>query len=94
MQNANVWLPRLPQDAPFEIRSSAGKGLGAFATKDIKPASRILHEEALIVICKPDYAISDIDIELAFLGLTRVEQRQFLSMGISPRFALQSCLRP
>ena len=85
MQDANYQyrLPVLPPDAPFEIRPSAGKGLGAFATRDIEAASRVLLEEPLMVICKPDYEISDVDVETAFSRLNPGERSQFLSMGVS-----------
>lgn len=50
MQYNEQWIPHLPQDAPFEIRCSAGKGRGGFAIKDIEAASCVLHEEPLFVI--------------------------------------------
>ena len=83
MQNTKYHLPDLPQDAAFEIRPSAGKGLGAFATSDIKATSRILREEPLFVIWKPDFAISRTDVETAFMSLTSVEKQQFVNMGSS-----------
>ena len=81
---------RPPQDAPFEIRPSAGKGLGAFATEEIKPASCILYEEPLVVICKPVYAITDVDVETALSSLIGVEKQQFLSLMFKENGSLAS----
>lgn len=73
----------MPQDAAFEFRPSAGKGLGAFATKDIEGKSYVLHEEPLFVIRKPEDAINADDVETAYLSLNSVEKEQFVSSGFS-----------
>lgn len=73
----------MPQDATFEIRPSAGKGLGAFATKDIEGTSYVLHEEPLVVIRKLEDVINAVDVETAYLSLTSVEKEQFMSLGFS-----------
>lgn len=83
MQNIQHLLPSLPQDAPFEIRLSPGKGLGAFATKDIEATSCVLREEPLFVILKPESAINVNDVETAFSSLTKAQKQQFLRMGVS-----------
>lgn len=67
-----------------EIRPSAGKGLGAFATKDTELTSRIPDGEPLIVICKPVYAITD------FMSLSWAEKQQFLSVIFNENGSLAS----
>lgn len=92
MPNNEHWIPCLPQDAPFEIRRSAGKGRGGFATKDMEAGACVLHEKSLLVICKPEAAIRAKDIETAFSCLNKCEQEQFLSVGSSAKNPLQGSL--
>lgn len=81
--NTQYQLPPLPHDAPFEIRPSAGKGRGAFATRDIEAPACVLREEPLFVIWKPDFEIGPSDVESAFLRLGGVEKQRFITVGWS-----------
>ncbi|KAL5341349.1 hypothetical protein BJX70DRAFT_66362 [Aspergillus crustosus] len=70
----------LPEDAPFELKPSPGKGWGVFATKDIIKGSRVLTEHTLFVIRKPAEHTTEADIWQALATLTPAEAAQFLSI--------------
>ncbi|KAH7360043.1 hypothetical protein BKA66DRAFT_573786 [Pyrenochaeta sp. MPI-SDFR-AT-0127] len=71
---------KVPDDAPFELRPSPGKGWGAFATRNIACGSIILKEKPLFVIPKPHEMITEGDILAAFKQLPPPHKRLFLCL--------------
>ncbi|KAK3897064.1 hypothetical protein C8A05DRAFT_48176 [Staphylotrichum tortipilum] len=69
---------RVPDDAPFELKPSPGRGWGVFATRRIGPGATILKEEPLFVIRKPTPLIREQDIKQAVLQLPAGKRQQFL----------------
>ncbi|KAL2194263.1 hypothetical protein P885DRAFT_71576 [Corynascus similis CBS 632.67] len=69
---------RLPTDAPFELRPSAGKGWGVFATRRIARGALILKENPLFIIRKHPAHITEQDVWQAFQQLPSKEKEQFL----------------
>ncbi|CDM31388.1 SET domain [Penicillium roqueforti FM164] len=67
-----------PDDAPFELKPSPGKGWGAFATKRIERGSLILKEKALFVIQKSSVDITGLDVFRAVMELSPTELVQSL----------------
>ncbi|KAM5349503.1 hypothetical protein ACJ41O_006008 [Fusarium nematophilum] len=67
----------LPQSAPFELRTSPGKGWGAFATTEISKGTVIFREKALFVIQKHHTQITERDLWLAFQQLSPAQKQQF-----------------
>ncbi|EXJ78322.1 hypothetical protein A1O3_09483 [Capronia epimyces CBS 606.96] len=77
----------VPNDAPFKLKPSPGKGWGAFATRRIEQGAMILKEKPLFVLRKPHQEITEADIRAAFDRLGPSEKRQFLLLrdnGSSP----------
>ncbi len=70
----------MPDDAPFELKPSPGKGWGAFATRRIKRGATILREKPLFVIRKPHQQITEEDIWTAFQHLTTSAKQHFLHL--------------
>ena len=68
---------QLPEDAPFELKPSPGKGWGAFATKRIERGYLILREKALFVIQKHPADITGLDVFRAVMQLSPMEMLQF-----------------
>ncbi|KAI0147045.1 hypothetical protein GGR57DRAFT_506023 [Xylariaceae sp. FL1272] len=68
---------RLPSNAPFELRPSAGKGYGMFAIRDISKGELILHEKPLIAFNMAKQDISHQHIVQALARLHRREKQQF-----------------
>ncbi len=69
---------RVPDDAPFEVKPSPGRGWGVFATRRIERGATILREEPLFVIHKPTPQIREQDIWQAVLQLSPDKKQQFL----------------
>ena len=75
-----MWLKRL-----YTIKESPGKGLGMFATKDIRKGTRILTEKQFFSLTKRSVvSLSDPqtpnDIPRAFDCLSATEKRKYLSL--------------
>ena len=68
----------MPNDAPFELKPSPGKGWGAFATRQIERGAMILREKPLFVIRKPHEEITEEDVWAAFVQLAPSEKQLFL----------------
>ncbi|KAK4246801.1 hypothetical protein C7999DRAFT_41784 [Corynascus novoguineensis] len=69
---------QLPTDAPFELRSSVGKGWGVFATRRIARGALILREDPLFIIRKHPAHIIEEDVWRAFQQLLPDQKQQFL----------------
>ncbi|KAJ5214527.1 hypothetical protein N7449_001696 [Penicillium cf. viridicatum] len=68
----------VPVEVPFELRSSPGKGWGAFATKHIDRGSLILSEKPTFIIRKSHNEITDYHVTMAFQKLSPSQRAQFL----------------
>ena len=74
----------------YTIKASPGKGLGMFATKDLRKGTRILAEKPFFTLSRrPELSLSDPwapnDISEAFERLPVSEQRQFASLHCPDR---------
>ncbi|KAJ6035733.1 SET domain-containing protein [Penicillium herquei] len=80
---------QIPNDAPFELKPSPGKGWGAFATRQIVSGCLILREEPLFVIRGHHTEITDQHIAIALERLPPIQQAQFLLLrhNASQRFS-------
>ncbi|KAH7116297.1 hypothetical protein EDB81DRAFT_767334 [Dactylonectria macrodidyma] len=67
---------QVPSDAPFKLKSSPGKGWGAFATRHIDRGALILSEMPLFVIRKPHPEITEGDVWIAFQQLDPGQKQQ------------------
>ncbi|KAK2616380.1 hypothetical protein QQS21_000621 [Conoideocrella luteorostrata] len=82
MDSSHPYLQfRLPNNAPFELRPSPGKGWGAFATRPIKKGDIILKESVLFLIDVPlDMPVTSLvepDITRAIAKLHRRQKQLF-----------------
>lgn len=71
---------QVPNDAPFRLGVSPGKGWGVFATRKILKGEKILQEKPLFVIRKPHRMIEERDVFAAYCALSKKEKAQFLSV--------------
>ncbi|KAJ5373483.1 hypothetical protein N7517_005489 [Penicillium concentricum] len=68
----------VPDEVPFELRPSPGKGWGAFATRRIGRGSLILSEMPTFVIRMSHTEITDDHVTMAFQKLLPSQKAQFL----------------
>ncbi|KAM5469459.1 hypothetical protein MferCBS49748_002817 [Microsporum ferrugineum] len=71
---------KLPENAPFVLKPSPGKGWGVFATKDLKKGELILREDPLFVIRKPIDKSIDLAVLAGFQRLKPADRQQFLCL--------------
>ncbi|KAF1956721.1 SET domain-containing protein [Byssothecium circinans] len=67
----------IPDNAPFTLKASPGKGWGAFATKNIPKGSTILIEKPFFHIQKHHDFITEHDLRRAFQQLSPASKAQF-----------------
>jgi hypothetical protein len=68
----------VPDEIPFELKPSPGKGWGAFATRRIDRGSLILSENPTFVIQRSHTEITDYHVSIAFQQLLPSQKAQFL----------------
>ncbi|KAJ5949505.1 hypothetical protein N7454_001089 [Penicillium verhagenii] len=83
---------RLPNDAPFELKPSPGKGWGVFATRLIKNESLIFTERPLFFFEKPKAAITLGDAAKAILSLP-LDKKDQVSLMLKNGTSLYKDLR-
>lgn len=71
---------QVPSNVSFELKQSAGKGWGAFATRKIERGAKILEEKPLFIIRKHHEEITEDDVWKAFQQLTPRGKQQFLCL--------------
>ena len=71
---------QVPNDAPFRLGVSPGKGWGVFATRKVLKGKKILQEKPLFVIRKPHWMIEERDVFAAYCALSKKEKAQFLTV--------------
>jgi hypothetical protein len=76
------------EEAVYRIGPVAGKGLGVFATRDIKRGERIISESPLIVISERDYFAAD--VERAFNRLSDTDKARYMSLASAHNFDVKS----
>lgn len=76
-QNAELSPLHATAQSPIRDSRLRGKGLGAFAIRDIEATTRILYEEPLIVFRKPENAISVLEVERAYWRLSLRDKDRF-----------------
>lgn len=79
-------FPAIGKDEYYSIQPVEGKGNGAFASKNIKPGTRILLDEALILIHKPTNDIEEADLEAALPNLDAAACAQFMQLFVSTAY--------
>ena len=70
---------KMPSDACFTIKEVPGKGLGAFATRDVEPGDFILAEKPLLQIQNAHYLAEDVEAE--FNKLTEEKKAVYMSLA-------------
>ncbi|KAG0156773.1 hypothetical protein PDIDSM_3954 [Penicillium digitatum] len=68
----------VPDEAPFELRPSLGKGWGVFATRRIDRGALILSEKPTFIIRRSHTDITDYHIAMAFQQLSPSQKAHFL----------------
>ncbi|EFQ99131.1 hypothetical protein MGYG_02143 [Nannizzia gypsea CBS 118893] len=71
---------KLPENAPFELKPSPGKGWGIFATKDLKKGDLVLSEKPLFVIKSSTSKTTELAVLAAFQKLKPEDKQQFLCL--------------
>ncbi|KAL9067386.1 MAG: hypothetical protein Q9157_006824, partial [Trypethelium eluteriae] len=75
----------LPENAPFALKPSPGKGWGCFATRYIRRGSIILHEQAWFIFGKSLHELSESDMQECYNHLNGEQKRQFSHLGRNAR---------
>ncbi|KAF3896745.1 SET domain [Trichophyton interdigitale] len=71
---------KLPENAPFELKPSPGKGWGIFAKRDIKKGDLVLSEKPLFVIKSSSPTATELAVLAAFQKLKPEDKKQFLCL--------------
>ncbi|KAK8000896.1 SET domain-containing protein [Apiospora marii] len=88
---------KIPEDAPFELKPTPGKGWGMFATRDIEDNEIILQEMPLFTI--PELSVPrplEEEVRLEVEELDEEDQEQFFSLrrnGSEPFDTLEAAFR-
>ncbi len=69
---------------PYEVKAAAGKGLGVFATKLIKPGDIIMHDAAKMKLHRGTNDVSTQQVQDAFSGLSKADRKAFLKLHEGP----------
>jgi hypothetical protein len=79
MASMDAILSRIPSGSCFTIKDVLGKGLGAFATRNIAKGELILAEKPLLQIRLAHYIAED--VEAAFNQLPKDKQDTYMSLA-------------
>ncbi|KAF2835421.1 SET domain-containing protein [Patellaria atrata CBS 101060] len=74
-------LPPIPENAPYTIRTSPGRGLGIFTTRPIPAGTRLIAEPPLLSVPHGRYRVAD--LEARYAALTPSQQALYASLGSS-----------
>jgi hypothetical protein len=72
-------LAKIPSDSPFIVKEVPGKGLGAFATRNIFKGELILKEKPLLRIERSHYLAEDIEAE--YNKLSDDQKKAYMSLA-------------
>ncbi|DAA78821.1 TPA_exp: Uncharacterized protein A8136_2606 [Trichophyton benhamiae CBS 112371] len=71
---------KIPENAPFELKPSPGKGWGIFAKRDIKKGDLVLSEKPLFMVKSSTYRTTELAVLAAFQKLKPEDKQQFLCL--------------
>ena len=79
MASIEVITSKVPKGSCFTIKNVPGKGLGVFATRDIKSGELILAEKPLLQIHTAHYLAEDVEAE--FEKLSEEKKESYMSLA-------------